>query len=68
MVQAGRQLSQPEDNLLFEEEPTQQMNLGSEEDIIQDQINSEELRRIKVPAHRMNPLKTAWDQIVALMT
>ncbi len=36
--------------------------------IIKDQIDTEELRRIKVPAHRMNPLKNVWDQIVGLMT
>ncbi len=62
MVQIGRQEKKEiQENLLFEEEIPQGIKLGEEDEVIKDQIDTEELRRIKVPAHRMNPLKSSWE-------
>lgn len=33
-----------------------------------DRINLEEIRRIKVPFHRLNPLKLSWDNMISLLT
>lgn len=56
-----------EENILFETAENNNMEL--EENIIEhDTIDQQEIWRIKVPFHRMNPLKASWDSIVALMT
>lgn len=56
-----------EENLMFEEvEDNEELDLETL-DKAKDLVNKEEIRKIKVPFHRMNPLKKNWETIVKLV-
>lgn len=55
------------ENILFEQKTDETKDI-QETMIEADRINQEEIRRVKVPFHRMNPLKQSWDSIVQILT
>lgn len=55
------------ENILFEQKTDETKDI-QETMIEADRINQEEIRRVKVPFHRMNPLKQSWESIVQILT
>ena len=53
---------------MFEEVENKDNEMDLENvDIKREQVNTGEIRKVKVPYHRMNPLKKNWDTIVKLI-
>jgi RNA-binding protein PNO1 len=55
------------ENILFQNPESNKMEI-EDNYIEEDKINEEEIRRVKVPFHRLNPLKKSWENIVQLLT